>query len=94
MLSQDIHDTLQVRELHAGDATSVGNEPCVRTWLGDVESIPAFQGPFDAALFNAVFGNIYDQREALLRTCLLLRPGKLNPPIKPLHPRSPWKLFP
>jgi hypothetical protein len=35
----------------------------------------ARQGPFDAAFFNAVFGNVYDQREALLRACLLLKPG-------------------
>ena len=33
------------------------------------------QGPFDAAFFNSVFGNVFDQREALLRTCLLLKPG-------------------
>jgi SAM-dependent methyltransferase len=31
--------------------------------------------PFDAAFFNAVFGNLHDQREALLRVALLLRPG-------------------
>ncbi len=35
----------------------------------------ARQGPFDAAFFNAVFGNVYDQQEALLRACLLLKPG-------------------
>lgn len=33
------------------------------------------QGPFDAAYFNAVFGNVYDQRDTLLRASLLLRPG-------------------
>lgn len=33
------------------------------------------QGPFDVAVFNAVFGNLVDQREALLRTCFLMRPG-------------------
>jgi hypothetical protein len=65
----------QVRELHGSDASTVGNQAAVRTWTGDVESVPAFQGPFDAAFFNAVFGNVYDQHEALLRTCLLLRPG-------------------
>lgn len=36
----------------------------------------ALQGPFDAAYLNAVFGNVYDQRETLLRTSLLLRPGE------------------
>lgn len=33
------------------------------------------QGPFDAVFFNAVFGNVYDQRDTLLRAALLLRPG-------------------
>jgi len=31
---------------------------------------------FDAAYFNAVFGNVFDQRDELLRTALLLKPGK------------------
>ena len=66
-----------MHELHGSDATTLGNQPAVRTWMGDVESVPAFQGPFDAAFFNAVFGNVFDQHEALLRTCLLLRPGCL-----------------
>ena len=35
----------------------------------------ALQGLFDAAYFNAVFGNVYDQRDELLRTALLLKPG-------------------
>lgn len=35
----------------------------------------SLQGPFDAAFFNSVFGNILDQREALLCTALLLKPG-------------------
>ena len=34
------------------------------------------QGLFDAAYFNAVFGNVYDQRDELLRTSLLLKPGQ------------------
>lgn len=34
------------------------------------------QGLFDAAYFNAVFGNVYDQRDELLRTALLLKPGQ------------------
>jgi len=34
------------------------------------------QGLFDAAYFNAVFGNVFDQRDELLRTALLLKPGK------------------
>lgn len=34
------------------------------------------QGPFDAAFFNSVFGNILDQRQALLFTALQLKPGE------------------
>ena len=41
-----------------------------------------WQGPFDAALFNAVFGNVFDQREALLRACLLLKPGAPPPLVQ------------
>ncbi|KAK9909502.1 hypothetical protein WJX75_003231 [Coccomyxa subellipsoidea] len=58
-----------------GTSSSLGNDPGFRTWVGDVESVPAYQGPFDAAFLNAVFGNVFDQRETLLRTALLLRPG-------------------
>ena len=58
-----------------GAALTLGNEPGVRTWLGEVESVPAFQGPLDAVFFNAAFGNVLDQREALLRSALLLRSG-------------------
>ena len=54
----------------------LGNLPRIRTWLGDVESVPQFQAPFDACLFNAVFGNVHDQRSSLLAAALLLRPGK------------------
>ncbi len=34
------------------------------------------QGPFDVAVFNAVFGNLLDQHDALVRTCFLLKPGR------------------
>lgn len=34
------------------------------------------QGPFDVAIFNAVFGNLLDQHDALVRTCFLLKPGR------------------
>lgn len=37
--------------------------------------VAGLQGPFDAAFFNAVFGNVFDQRDTLLRTALLIRPG-------------------
>eukprot|EP00887_Chlorella_sp_A99_P003181 scaffold9.g3181.t1 len=58
-----------------GAPSTLGNEPGVRTWVGDVLDLPAYQGPFDAAFFNSVFGNLHDPHEALLRTALLLLPG-------------------
>ena len=60
---------------HASSTTLLGNDPGVRTWLGDVESVPAYQGPVDAIFFNAVFGNVADQPSALIAASLLLRPG-------------------
>ena len=47
----------------------------VRTWCGDVVDLPNFLGPADAFFFNGVFGNLYNQRDALLRAALMLRPG-------------------
>jgi len=55
--------------------STLGNEPAVRIWEGDVIDIPAYQGPFDAAFFNAVLGNVYNQSDTLLKTCFMLRPG-------------------
>ena len=52
-----------------------GNERGARFRRGDVADLPAYEGPFDAAFFNAVFANVHDQREALFRAALLLRPG-------------------
>lgn len=59
----------------AGGAPPLGNTPAVRTWTGDVVDLPSYMGPFDAVFFNSVFGNLHDQRAALLRAALLLRPG-------------------
>ncbi len=47
----------------------------VRTWQGDIVDLPAFQGPFDAVFFNAVFGNVADQKAALTAAALRLQPG-------------------
>lgn len=47
----------------------------VRTWVGDVCDLPAYQGPFNAAFFNSVFANVADQGAALLAAALQLRPG-------------------
>ena len=46
----------------------------VSTLMSDT-AVSAAQAPFDAAYFNSVFGNVYDQRDTLLRTALLLKPG-------------------
>jgi len=34
-------------------------------WCGDVVDIPTVLGPFDVVIFNAVFGNVWDQKETL-----------------------------
>lgn len=39
--------------------------PEVQFWCGDVIDFPRALGPFDAIFFNAVFGNMWDQRETL-----------------------------
>ena len=36
------------------------------------------QAPFHAAYLNAVFGNVFDQRDTLLCTALLLNPGQFS----------------
>lgn len=30
-------------EAHFGKPNVLGNDPCVRTWLGDIVDLPAFQ---------------------------------------------------
>lgn len=39
--------------------------PNVRFWCGDVVDIPREMGSFDVVFFNAVFGNMWNQRHAL-----------------------------
>lgn len=39
--------------------------PDVYFWCGDVNDIPQTLGPFDVALFNAMFGNVWSQRDTL-----------------------------
>lgn len=39
--------------------------PRVRIWCGDVVDLPVALGPFDAVFFNAMFGNVWDQRLTL-----------------------------
>ena len=47
----------------------------VRTWQGDMRDLPAYQGPFEAVFFNAGFGNVATQKEALTAAALRLKPG-------------------
>lgn len=47
----------------------------MRCWQGDSVDLPAYLGPADVVFMNAVFGNMHDQRAALLQACALLRPG-------------------
>ena len=56
-------------------ASTLGNQPCVRTWVGDIIDLPNYYAPFDGVFFNAVFCNVHDQRQALLRAAMLTRPG-------------------
>ncbi len=39
--------------------------PNVRFWCGDVVELPREMGSFDVVFFNAVFGNMWNQRDAL-----------------------------
>lgn len=39
--------------------------PNARFWRGDVVDLPLELGPFDVVFFNAVFGNMWNQRRAL-----------------------------
>ncbi len=39
--------------------------PEVKFWCGDIVDFPETLGLFDAIFFNAVFGNMWDQRETL-----------------------------
>jgi riboflavin kinase len=59
----------------SGAAAPLGNAPGVRFRRADVADLPAHEGPFAAVYFNAVFGNVYDQRDALARAALLLAHG-------------------
>lgn len=42
-------------------------------WGGDVVDLPADLGPFDVVFLNAVFGNVWDQAQLLLKVSELLR---------------------
>jgi riboflavin kinase len=46
--------------------------PHVTFWCGDIVDFPLSFGHFDAIFFNAVFGNVWDQRDTLVRAIQLL----------------------
>ncbi len=47
----------------------------VTFWLGDVIDLPESLGRFDAVFFNAMFGNVWDQRATLQKVAGRLRTG-------------------
>ena len=64
-----------IADQHPAPST-LGNNRCVRTWAGDLQSLPAYQGPFDAAFLGPDFSAGGDDlRTPLLHTALLLRAG-------------------
>ena len=60
-----------------------GGDDGAQFWLGDVVDFATagegeggadvYEGPFDAVVFNSVFGNLYDQGAALARAAALTR---------------------
>ena len=50
-------------------------QPGVRTWCGDFMQLPAYMGSASTVCMNAVFGNLPDPREALLKAAFALQPG-------------------
>lgn len=59
-----------------GSGGTLGNEASVRGWRGDVNDLPYFYGPFDAIFYNAVFGNMFDQKATLIKSVTLMKPGR------------------
>lgn len=51
--------------------------PDVRFWCGDVVDLPRDLGKFNVIFFNAMFGNIWNQRDALRKAIELLCEGGL-----------------
>ena len=49
--------------------------PEVQFWSGDVVDLPTDLGSFEVAFFNAMFGNVWDQKETLKMTASRLTAG-------------------
>ena len=56
-------------------SSTTGNESGARFLRADVCDVPAYQGPFDAVVFNDSLATQADPAEALRRAVLLTRPG-------------------
>jgi riboflavin kinase len=56
-------------------SSTMGNDAGARFLRADVCDVPAYQGPFDAVVFNDSLATQADPAEALRRAVLLTRPG-------------------
>jgi len=56
-------------------SSTMGNDSGARFLRADVCDVPAYQGPFDAVVFNDSLATQADPAEALRRAVLLTRPG-------------------
>lgn len=59
----------------------------VRVWEGDFVDLPVYQGTFDVVFMNAVFGNFFDQRLALIKAVTMMKPG-LEGTVMTLNPAN------
>ncbi|KAL3137429.1 hypothetical protein ABBQ32_006950 [Trebouxia sp. C0010 RCD-2024] len=88
ILVVEVHqDVIEAAHDNFPSNATAGNEPQVRFWVGDVQSIPAYQGLFDAAYFRADYINLHEHRDEVLKTVLLLKPGGFI--ILSYHPGRP-----
>eukprot|EP00879_Flechtneria_rotunda_P030412 GHRR01033042.1.p1 GENE.GHRR01033042.1~~GHRR01033042.1.p1 ORF type:complete len:353 (+),score=100.97 GHRR01033042.1:621-1679(+) len=65
---------LQALQARFPQPSRCGNEPGVRTWIGDFLDLPHYMGPVDCICMNAVFGNFYSLEAALIKASTLLQP--------------------
>lgn len=53
----------------------LGNEAAARTWVGDIDSVPSYMGPFSMAIVDQDKLGKDGLRAALLKASLMMRPG-------------------
>lgn len=58
-------------------ASTLGNEAAARSWVGDVESVPPYMGPFSVAVVDRDWDGVGvgGLRGALVKASLMMRPG-------------------